>query len=415
MDSTESSNRKRLLFLCHNFPYPPDSGAKIRSYHILRILASRFDVTAMFMSRGLRSTPEHSPALPTPSEMVNNLGVFPIPQESRKLRFFWDHIRSLTFHRVYTSFAYQSNEFERLLHQQLKVRDFDLAHVESLDLARYLPAIQGIPVVCDHHNVESRLLRQRAGAAGGGVLGRYLKHQAHLMEIEERFWGDRVDLNLLCSEEDRQQFLEICPGAPTLVVPNGVDTGHFRRTAVPREGLLFLGGHDWFPNREGMEFFATRILPTLRRGHPGLRVTWLGSAPAEVRRSYRERYRIHLPGHVADVRPFLSEAECMVVPLLTGGGTRLKILEAWSMALPVVSTSVGCEGLIALDGKNILVRDGAASFAEGVSQILEDPRFAETLGTSARATALRHYDWMAVGENLLAGYGPNLQGFNGPA
>src|SRR5690606_7086949 len=134
--------------------------------------------------------------------------------------------------------------------------------------------------------------------------------------------------------------------------------------------IVFVGGYSWYPNRDALYYFGEEILPRIRRT-TNVAVTWVGRAPTSVIDECSRKYGIRLTGYVEDIRPFVESAACYVVPLRIGGGTRLKILDAWAMGKAVVSTSVGCEGLQAVDRENILIRDDADAFASSVVELLE--------------------------------------------
>jgi glycosyltransferase involved in cell wall biosynthesis len=232
--------------------------------------------------------------------------------------------------------------------------------------------------------------------------------QARLVEGEERRWSPRVALNLAVSDADAEELRALAPDARFDMVPNGVDVDTF----VPvhdatQEGIVFVGGMSWFPNADALEFFDEKILPLVRARDPQETVTWVGRAKPEVIASYAQR-GIHLTGHVDDIRPYVARAACYVVPLRIGGGTRLKILDAWAMGKAVVSTSVGCEGLSAVDGQNILIRDDPAEFAAAVTTVLHDTGLRGALERNARATAEERYSWDVIGETMRRLYGEVL-------
>jgi polysaccharide biosynthesis protein PslH len=165
-----------------------------------------------------------------------------------------------------------------------------------------------------------------------------------------------------------------------------------------------VGGYGWYPNRDALEFFAADILPDVRAAEPEVRVQWVGRAPKATQTWYRQRYGIELTGYVDDIRPYVHSASCYVAPLRVGGGTRLKILDAWAMGKAVVSTSIGCEGLSARDGDNILIRDDPRAFADAVRLVLADEDLRIRLGESARRTTEERYDWDIIGRDMLAEY-----------
>lgn len=400
------NKRPELLFLCQTLPYPPDGGVNIRSYHLMRLLASEYRVTAIcFYRRTLRPQPSDIEASLEGLRELGEAEAFAIPQEGSRLRWYWDHARSVVRRLPYTRYAYATRAVEARISEILQSRPIDLIHIDSLDLAHYLPMVLGdVPVVCGHHNVESVLLRLRADMQSSKLAGMYMRLQAGFVEEEERSSCRRVALNITCSSVDAGRLEAIAPGASVLAVPNGVDTQAFLPDYSGSEGLVFVGGHTWFPNRDGMEWFAESVLPMVRRHHPDVPVTWIGRMPDEVGRRIHADHGITVTGYVEDIRPFVRRAACMIVPIRVGGGTRLKILDGWSMGKALVSTSVGCEGLEARDDENILIADNATSFADAALRLLSDPLLRGRLGQAARATAERTYDWNVIQGGLLEAY-----------
>jgi glycosyltransferase involved in cell wall biosynthesis len=399
--------RPRLLFLCHTLPYPPDGGIWIRTYHVLRQLSEAFDITALCFERAASSGADAAHAGAAARDGLGRFAsveVFQIPQRHSRTRFWYDHLRSAALRRVYTTFVYESRAFQRRLAEILDSTEFDLVHVDSLDLARYLPACGGVPVVCVHPDIESAALRRRAAVEHGAGRRAYVRYQARRMEEVERRWCARVALNVTVSEHDRDRLTQLAPGSRVAVVPNGVDTTEFEAADTTGAGVAFSGGTNTFPNLDALNFFAAEILPHLRAAGYTFPVRWIGRASVEQRQEYAAQHGIELSGYVEDVRPLLRAATCHVVPLRVGGGTRLKILNSWAMAKPVVSTSIGCEGLATADGDNILIRDDPKDFARAVLAVLEDDQLRRRLGERGRATAERLYSWEAIGRSMREMY-----------
>ena len=398
--------RPRLLFLCQTLPFPADGGVWIRTYHVLRLLAESFEITALCFERAASAGASGEAARAAGREGLRGLAgveVFQIPQRHSRLRFLYDHARSALMRRVYTTYVYDSIAFKRRLAELLESTDFDLVHIDSLDLARYLPACHGLPVVAVHHDVESALLRRRADVQTNAWRRAYFLYQSARMEEVERRWCPRLALNVTVSDHDRDRVEQLAPGSRTLVVPNGVDTSEFTPGGGGGSGVAFVGGTNPFPNLDALQFFAADVLPHVRAA-VDVPVTWIGRASPEQQREYAEAHGIDLTGYVADVRPLLNAAACHVVPLRVGGGTRLKILSSWAMGKPVVSTSVGCEGLAARDGENILIRDQPAAFAEAIVRVLNDHDLRRRLGEQGRRTAEQLYSWDTVGRRMTAAY-----------
>ena len=400
-------SRPKLLFLCHTLPYPADGGVWIRTYHVLRLLSRAFDITALCFERAGSAGDRTDWAAASGRDALGRFAqveVFAIPQRHSRARFAWDHLRSAASRRVYTTYLYDSKAFRARLTQVLRSTAFDLVHVDSLDLAGYLPDCAGVPVICVHHNIESSLLRRLAAVDPNPCRSAYIGFQAGLMDQVERRWCGRIALNVTVSEQDAALLRQAVPAARTAVVPNGVDVDEFRPTGMDGTGLAYVGGTNPFPNLDALNYFCDDILTHLRPAAPDLRVRWIGRATPAQQQHYRERFGVELTGYVDDPRTAMAAAACHIVPLRSGGGTRLKILNAWASGKPVVSTSVGCEGLETSDGDNILIRDDPKAFAAAVLAVLGDETLRRRLANGGRLTAERRYSWDTVGAHMIDRY-----------
>ena len=400
------SGKPRLLFLCQTLPFPPDGGVWIRTYHVLRLLARAFDITALCFERA-GQPPAPPGKIASSREALRQFAavdVFPLPQARNRGRFVWDHARSLLSRRVYTHFLYDSAAFRQRVRERIASTAFDLVHLDSLDLARYLPDCPAVPIVVVHHDIESALLRRRSGLDGRRWLAAYLRYQSHLMRRTERHWCPRVDLNVVMSDLDACLLERVAPGSRVAVVPNGVDLDAFQPGDLGSRGIAYVGGTHPFPNADALQFYSTAVLPRLREQVGDVPTQWIGRATPAEQEQYRRRHGIELTGYVADALPLMQAARCHIVPLRIGGGTRLKILNAWALGKPVVTTSIGCEGLAATDGVNLLIRDDPAEFAAAVGDVLRDDLLARRLGRGGRATAERLYGWDAIGDRMRAAY-----------
>jgi glycosyltransferase involved in cell wall biosynthesis len=396
-----------LLFLCQTLPYPPDGGVWIRTYHVMRLLAQVFDISALCFERsGSAGQSTDTEASLDALRAFGDVEVFALPQRHSRSRFIRDHARSVFRQEVYTRFLYDSTPFRRRLMERLGATRFDLVHADSLDLAQYLPACKTLPISVVHHDVESDLLQRRSDVQAHGWKRAYFRHQSRLMRSVEVRWCPAVTVNIVCSDRDGARLQEIAPGSRVLVVPNGVDVNEFQpdaRTDV--SGIAFVGGAQPAPNLDALEYFCGSVLPHLRQ--PGVAhepVRWIGRASLEQQQHYRYRFGVDLTGYVDDPRPLMQAAAVHIVPIRVGGGTRLKILNAWAMGKPVVSTSIGCEGLAAVDGENILIRDEPHAFAAAIAEVLGSPALAARLGRGGRETVIRRYDWTAVGAGMVEHY-----------
>jgi glycosyltransferase involved in cell wall biosynthesis len=330
----------------------------------------------------------------------------PIPNERSAMRRVWDHLRSVLTRLPYTTYEYRSHDFRRQLLERMRRGPPQLVHLDSFDLQGWVDDLPDVPVACTHIDIEPMLLRLRATRMPG-VLRRYVHHQADLMQRLMHRECPRFDLNVMMSELDAERLQTIAPGSTTHVAPNGVDTEYFRpmHEMSPISGrIVFLGPTYQFANRDAVEYLIEEILPRVRNLFPTPSLRLIGWNADADRKRWEGEPGVTCAGQVEDIRPLLAEASCVVVPIRIGGGTRLKILDAWAMGKAVVSTAVGCEGLRAADGENILIRDTPHAFADAVCAVLGDPALRQRLGSNGRETVSASYAWPRVGQHLRAAY-----------
>lgn len=262
------------------------------------------------------------------------------------------------------------------------------------------------PAVIFQHNIESQIWDRLAAEKRNPAVRAYFKIQA------ARLWRAERDLCagfggvITVSSEDAAYSRDVYGLTNVLgAVPTGIDTEQFRPPAEPRRepGLIgFLGSMDWMPNIECVRHFAHDILPTIRRRHPHCRFRIIGRDPAPaVRRLAETDPGIEITGTVDDVRPHLDACALIVVPLRSGGGTRIKIFEAMAQGVPVVSTSIGAEGLPVEHGRDILIADEPGAFAEAVIRLLDSPALAEELAGTAREKLVARHSWATVTDTFL--------------
>ncbi|MFL5506022.1 MAG: glycosyltransferase family 4 protein [Gemmatimonadales bacterium] len=391
----------RLLFLSHRLPYPPHNGAAIRTWNILRLLAAEFEVAGLCFDR-----PDHHLAhVPLAERLAameshGRFTLLRIPQLTSRLRLLADHARSVATGRPYTWYVHESGEAHRALGELLDRFDPDVVHVDSMDMVRLLPQLAGRPTVLTHHNVESQLLERRSAGESAAWRRHYLHLQAERLRRAEAEWMPRVALNVVVSPEDEEVFRDIAPTARYAVIPNGVDIEYFQPHVGPTDGCVFVGGTTWHPNRDALHWFAGEILPRLRARGETSPVTWVGRVTEEERRAFDGVDGLQLTGYVDDIRPYLARAACFIAPLRFGGGTRLKLLDAWAMGKAIVSTSSGAEGLGGVDGEDLLLAEDADRFADAVVRVLRDPALRARLEAGGRAAVETRFSWEVIGRRM---------------
>lgn len=400
--------RDSLLMLSQCLPYPPHSGVANRTFNILVQLQRAFDVHLVAFSRR-----NHQPDAAARADARDRLAQLvtavyepaPIASERSGLTRTINHLRSVVTFRPYTLYDYRSVLFSRAL-AEIQMAKPVMVHMDSLDLYGWISRLPGVPLAVTHHSVESDLLRSRARRMALPPVRAYVRYQAALMEAVEQRVCREVDLNVMMSDIDADKLRALVPGVRTTIVPNGVDITYFS----PREGpgelgrVLFLGPTYMYPNRDAIEWFIASMWEAVCAAVPGARLHLVGKNTPGDRKRFENCQAVQCHGYVTDVRPHLAAAACSVVPIRVGGGTRLKILDAWAAGTPVVSTSVGCEGLAVEDGTNILVRDDPDAFASAVIQVLRDPGLQLRLAAAGRRTVEQLYSWSAIGDRLIEAY-----------
>ncbi|MGC8958956.1 MAG: glycosyltransferase [Chloroflexia bacterium] len=384
----------RVLFLALEPPFPPNDGGRIRTYNILKQVARRHEVTLVTFAQAGQDQ-ERLAALRGMCREVIPFDRPPAPARTlpRKAADFFRR-------RPACLGQYRSLALETALRRWAVERAFDVVHVDQILLAQYAEALRPLPAVLTHHNIEAEVQRRQI------ALDRQMSPWRRLRAwIECRRWrhfelsASRRFGALACvSERDAAYFRRYVPEVPAVVVPNGVDTQAFR--PVERDGaepvLLYSGRMDYPPNVDAVRWFGDEILPQVQRAVPAARLLIVGRDPTPEVRALAGRPGIQVTGTVPDVRPYYAQAALYVVPLRFGAGTRLKILEAMAMGMPIVSTSLGSEGLDLVSGEDLVEADSAPAFARAVVELLGDGERRARLGRHARRTVEARFDWSQI-------------------
>jgi glycosyltransferase involved in cell wall biosynthesis len=252
--------------------------------------------------------------------------------------------------------------------------------------------------VLDLHNIES-LLHARCAAVEGAATAFAHRIFRDASLALERTWLPRFSQVLTASSADADAALAIAPAAHVAVYPNAVPWVPQPRQA-DENVVVFSGNMEYHPNLSAVRFFRGEVWPLLRQRWPELIWRLVGKNPAAVSRFTSGDTRIEVIGEVDDAVRELARARVAVVPLLAGSGTRFKILEAWSAGVPVVSTTIGAEGLPARDGENLLIADGAPAFAETVTRVLENANLRSNLGHAGRLLLEQEFTWDSAWKKL---------------
>jgi glycosyltransferase involved in cell wall biosynthesis len=393
----------RVLFAAARFPLPLDTGAKIRTFHLLSAVAQKHEVVFLCPV----STDAEREAVRDLRDRLAGVSIetVDVPAATRSAsRLAAAAALNLVQPLPLTWMRYQWPALRDRLAALTTGNGFDLVHCDHVQIAPLVLASGIRPGVIDAHNIESALLRRVAHTTSAPARRLALEWQAWKTRRTERRLYRSFDRALTCSAIDRDRLRSLAPSTPITVVPNGVDTSYFAPMDVPEEPatLAFVGSMDWAPNIDAVRYFVRDILPGVRARCPSIEVRIIGrNAPADLAGMDAA---VHVTGTVPDVRPLMAAATLVIVPLRSGGGTRLKILEAWAMRKAVISTSVGAEGLGVQGGRNIVVADSPDEFGRRILQLLADHALRKRIAGEGHRSALEHYDWARIGERLRAAY-----------
>lgn len=285
-----------------------------------------------------------------------------------------------------------------------KEKTFDVIVLENLSLtpaaAYFKRAFNGAKLVFDSYNVDSNLVMEEFKK------GNATKQQVEAIERQEKDLYKEIDMILCCSEDDLVDFVKLNNNRlkSSLVVPNGVDTVLFNFEPGQKTGkenqLLFCGSLNYAPNKEGLLWFYEQVWPIVVKAQPDVRLTIVGRGDDGSYEKLKQHPNIHFVGEVNDLSPYYHNNVVSIVPLLTGSGTRLKILEAMAFGTAVISTTIGAKGINYTDGQNIVIADSATDFAERLLTMAADVAFCEHLSNQARNLVEKQYSWTAIGKKL---------------
>jgi sugar transferase (PEP-CTERM/EpsH1 system associated) len=397
----------RILWLKSDLLLPLDKGGRLRTWHLLRHLARRHEITYVGFSH-----PHASPAdVARMGEVAARVETVPRPEPAkRSWRFYADVARHLADPLPYAVAKYRSRTFAQRVRALLADGRFDLLVSDFLFPVVNLPRSLPCPSVIFTHNVESEIWRRHAETNRGASRPLYWLQYRRMLKYEAQTLA-RFDGVLAVSDADRDTFTRLYPGAvrsPIHVVATGVDTDYFtpcegasaKPCPAPSRSIVFTGSMDWLPNEDAMLFFCRDVLPLIRAEEPDVTLSIVGRAPTPAIVRLGAQHGITVTGRVDDVRPYVRDAAVYVVPLRVGGGTRLKIFEAMAMAKAVVSTGIGAEGLPVTNGEHLLLADEPRTFARAVVRLFRDLDRRRQLEAAARALVIARYDWSAVAGGL---------------
>ena len=401
-----------ILFLSQVVPYPIDAGPKVRSYHVLQYLAAAGHRITLVTFRRTTDRPDDISHLRQYCSAVHAVPIYRSRlNDARHL------LLSLIQGQPFLIARDWSPAMARLV-RDLKTETFDAIHADQLWMASYAllakaQAMNAPILVLDAHNAVFQIPQRMSAASHNPLVRLLLDVEAHKLTRYEAATCQSFDRVVTVTQEDQSTLADLIAARPVSAHGASKKNRHPKMTTIPicidpvakaaiprspnSRRVTFLGGLHWPPNAEGILWFAREVWPGVIQQVPEAVLTVIGkSPPAELVRVASTSPNYDITGYVPDPTPYLSETAAFIVPLHAGGGMRVKIVDAWSWGLPIVSTHIGSEGLDYQDKMNLLIADTVADFSQSVVQLLTNPELAARLGAAGRRTVEDRYDWRKV-------------------
>lgn len=400
----------KILWLSHLVPYPPKAGVLQRSYNLLKESTRYHEVDLLSFiqddffnqifkdpEQGKREAGEHL------SGICKRIKFIPIESENGPFGKYTLALKSLFTHYPYTLNWLHSRAYANTLQEWMATRDYDLIHFDTISLAPYQQYTQHIPCNMNHHNIESHLLIRRAEQESNPIKKFYFNQEGVRLEKYEREHCKHFSANITCSDTDSERLKQIDSGLYTKAIPNGVDLEYFQSsdTFSSDKSITFIGTLNWEPNRKAVIYIAEKIWPLLKQQHPDIQCHIIGThPPQEVLSLAKKDVQFKVHGFVTDVRDYLIQGTIFVCPIKDGGGTKLKLLDAFAMKTAVVADPIACEGIEVTDKKDVLLATTPEEYTHQITSLIEDNKKRQELGENARQLIEEKYSYVSIGRAL---------------
>ncbi len=389
-----------ILWIKTELLHPVDKGGKIRTYNMLKELKRDHRVTYVALDDGSAEKTARERA----SEYCHELVCVPHRQREKfTVGFYAELLSNLLSPVPYAVQKYASLEMRKEI--QKRAADCDVVICDFLAPAVNVPSNPGKPTLLFQHNVEAMIWKRHCEVQNNPLKKAYLFAQWKKMRAFEHRVCRGFNAVVAVSQGDCEQMQRDYDVANIFDVPTGVDTEFFRPSGAEKSAphnLVFTGSMDWLPNEDAIRYFTEQIMPRIKSQIPDVTLTVVGRNPyPSLVELARNDESIIVTGRVDDVRPYMERAAAYVVPLRVGGGTRLKIFEAMAMEKPIISTTIGAEGLPVSDGAELLLADTPESFAAAVVKVLIDKSSANELAQRAATLVRGEFGWQKVAERFV--------------
>jgi polysaccharide biosynthesis protein PslH len=375
------------LFVTHLFPYPPTDGGRIGFFNPLKYLSRRMEVVLVSFHDS------------EPSGFVDEMRRYCLDVRVHQLRksSCIGLARGLFVDPPGSYAKYVDQKFGRLLHSTVKEWNIDLVELQCLHTAEYRSWVGSRPVILREHNIDYKLWERQAEHANSIWERLYVSLVAPRIKAYEARVAPQFERCITVSEADSSHLRDIAPTAKIETIPSGVDTEYFvpdDTVQVEPYSIVMTGGFAWQPKQHNLRVLLTEVYPRIRARLPNATLTVVGKgAPDELRTLAGTIPGVTMTGGVPDVRPYVHRAALALNYVESGGGIALKVLEAMAMRKPVLSTSLGCEGIRVQHGENVFLADGPESFAEAAVLLLQNSTIRHNITEGGYRLVKQVYAW----------------------
>lgn len=371
-----------ILFTTPYLPYPPNSGGNIRTFNLIKMASKYHNISLVSLV--------HKDEFKYISELEKYCSVYPIEINSNK----YGRIFSLfSFYPYQTMLKYHSKYFKQKIQEVIHQNEFAVIQIESLHMVANLTEIN-LPKILDSHNIESDILRRifEANMLQIKSILNYVDYLKNL--IYERKSVREMDGCIAVSESDLKRLSNM-GSKRAMLLPNCVDLNYYkqqeRKQFTPR--IVFTGLMNWYPNVDAIDLFCKTVYSSLKEKIPDIEFYIVGRNPSQTILKYSSISGITITGEVADVRQFVADADICIVPLRIGGGTRLKILEYFAMHKPVISTSIGVEGIDVVNKEHLIIEDDISKFPDRIVELLANKKLQQKMVANSYKLVQEKYSW----------------------
>lgn len=396
--------RMKILQLCKKFPYPLKDGESVAVTFLssaMHELGVEIDLLAM-------NTTKHyfdMDLLPNTFNHYENIHVVPFDNKLKIKDAFLNLFSNKSFHIS----RYDLPVFREKIKKLLEKKRYDIVQLETLNLSPYIETIRkysDAKIVMRSHNVEHEIWERITENTSFGLKKMYLKLLTKRLKAYELSRMNAYDLLIAITQRDLDKFVQLGSTIPAIDGPIGLDFDQYSippDVEKPKKTISFIGSLDWMPNLEGLSWFIDTVWPIIQRKDPGIEFHIAGrNSPDWLKSDPTKKIVVH--GEVEEARAFILAHPMMVVPLLSGSGMRVKILESMALARATISTSIGLEGIPAIDGKSVFIADEPDMFAQKVLDYFETDYEKNEIGLAARTFVKSNFDNKLIAQRILASY-----------